>query len=152
MCSPACSYWTTCYNLNHMFIILTYVSFISVIRGICDDYNLDFPAFYACIGLWNCFFLILGGIFNLSLLMKLFKRYSNISPDQTCRCVCEHVSVDTSSTLQWPFNVVWSLQVHWGSHRSLHFHCICGGCSEGNGEKWVLYEFHSSRYLTIEIL
>ncbi|XP_020499009.1 sodium bicarbonate transporter-like protein 11 isoform X1 [Labrus bergylta] len=48
--------------------------FISVIRGICDDYNLDFPAFYACIGLWNCLFLILGGIFNLSLLMKLFKR------------------------------------------------------------------------------
>uniref|UniRef100_A0A8C4NXH1 Solute carrier family 4 member 11 n=1 Tax=Dicentrarchus labrax TaxID=13489 RepID=A0A8C4NXH1_DICLA len=38
--------------------------FISVIRGICDDYNLDFPAFYACIGLWNCLFLILGGIFN----------------------------------------------------------------------------------------
>ncbi|XP_061750854.1 sodium bicarbonate transporter-like protein 11 isoform X1 [Nerophis ophidion] len=48
--------------------------FISVIRGICDDYNLDFPAFYACIGLWNCFFLILGGIFNVSLVMKLFKR------------------------------------------------------------------------------
>uniref|UniRef100_A0A8C6S6A0 Solute carrier family 4 member 11 n=1 Tax=Neogobius melanostomus TaxID=47308 RepID=A0A8C6S6A0_9GOBI len=49
-------------------------SFSAVIRGICDDYNLDFPAFYACIGLWNCLFLILGGIFNLSLLMKLFKR------------------------------------------------------------------------------
>ncbi|KAK5615620.1 hypothetical protein CRENBAI_024482 [Crenichthys baileyi] len=48
--------------------------FISVIRGICDDYNLDFPAFYACIGLWNCLFLILGGIFNVSLVMKLFKR------------------------------------------------------------------------------
>ncbi|KAM3850606.1 solute carrier family 4 member 11 [Diretmus argenteus] len=48
--------------------------FISVIREICDDYNLDFPAFYACIGLWNSIFLILGGIFNLSLLMKLFKR------------------------------------------------------------------------------
>ncbi|XP_054653345.1 sodium bicarbonate transporter-like protein 11 isoform X2 [Dunckerocampus dactyliophorus] len=48
--------------------------FISVIRGICDDYNLDFPAFYACIGLWNCFFLILGGVFNVSLVMKLFKR------------------------------------------------------------------------------
>ncbi|KAG7235784.1 hypothetical protein INR49_002171 [Caranx melampygus] len=48
--------------------------FISVIREICDDYNLDFPAFYACIGLWNCLFLILGGIFNVSLLMKLFKR------------------------------------------------------------------------------
>ncbi|XP_051942437.1 sodium bicarbonate transporter-like protein 11 isoform X4 [Hippocampus zosterae] len=48
--------------------------FISVIRGICDDYQLDFPAFYACIGLWNCLFLILGGVFNLSLVMKLFKR------------------------------------------------------------------------------
>ncbi|KAM4585634.1 solute carrier family 4 member 11-like [Fundulus diaphanus] len=48
--------------------------FISVIRGICDDYDLDFDAFYACIGLWNSFFLILGGLFNVSLMMKLFKR------------------------------------------------------------------------------
>ncbi|KAJ8271634.1 hypothetical protein COCON_G00104930 [Conger conger] len=48
--------------------------FISVIRGICDDYDLDFAAFYACIGLWNSLFLILGGVFNVSLLMKLFKR------------------------------------------------------------------------------
>ncbi|MBN3304546.1 S4A11 protein, partial [Amia calva] len=47
---------------------------LAVIRGICDDYNLNFPAFYACIGLWNSLFLILGGIFNVSLLMKLFKR------------------------------------------------------------------------------
>uniref|UniRef100_A0AAX7TPN7 Bicarbonate transporter-like transmembrane domain-containing protein n=1 Tax=Astatotilapia calliptera TaxID=8154 RepID=A0AAX7TPN7_ASTCA len=42
--------------------------------GICDDYDLDFDAFYACIGLWNSLFLILGGLFNVSLLMKLFKR------------------------------------------------------------------------------
>ncbi|XP_068571249.1 solute carrier family 4 member 11-like isoform X2 [Cebidichthys violaceus] len=48
--------------------------FISVIRGICDDYKLDFDAFYACIGLWNSLFLILGGLFNVSLFMKLFKR------------------------------------------------------------------------------
>lgn len=46
----------------------------TVIRGICDDYDLDFDAFYACIGLWNSMFLILGGVFNVSLLMKLFKR------------------------------------------------------------------------------
>uniref|UniRef100_A0A8C2JJZ9 Solute carrier family 4 member 11 n=1 Tax=Cyprinus carpio TaxID=7962 RepID=A0A8C2JJZ9_CYPCA len=45
-----------------------------VIRGICDDYELDFAAFYACIGLWNSLFLIMGGVFNLSLLVKLFKR------------------------------------------------------------------------------
>uniref|UniRef100_A0A671RAW1 Sodium bicarbonate transporter-like protein 11 n=1 Tax=Sinocyclocheilus anshuiensis TaxID=1608454 RepID=A0A671RAW1_9TELE len=44
--------------------------FISVIRGICDDYDLDFPAFYACIGLWNSLFLILGGIFNVIFLEK----------------------------------------------------------------------------------
>ncbi|XP_030628229.1 solute carrier family 4 member 11 [Chanos chanos] len=48
--------------------------FIGVIRGICDDYDLDFAAFYACIGLWNSLFLIIGGVFNLSLLVKLFKR------------------------------------------------------------------------------
>ncbi|CAL1613900.1 unnamed protein product [Knipowitschia caucasica] len=48
--------------------------FISVIRGICDDYQIDFDAFYACIGLWNSLFLILGGLFNVSLVMKLFKR------------------------------------------------------------------------------
>ncbi|CAG08323.1 unnamed protein product, partial [Tetraodon nigroviridis] len=41
--------------------------FISVIRGICDDYQLDFDSFYACIGLWNSLFLILGGLFNVSL-------------------------------------------------------------------------------------
>lgn len=46
----------------------------AVIRGVCDDYELDFAAFYACIGLWNSLFLIMGGIFNLSLLVKLFKR------------------------------------------------------------------------------
>ncbi|NXP40459.1 S4A11 protein, partial [Leiothrix lutea] len=45
-----------------------------VIRGICDDYNLDFSAFYAWIGLWNSFFLVIYSLFNFSLLMKLFKR------------------------------------------------------------------------------
>ncbi|XP_055368408.1 solute carrier family 4 member 11-like isoform X2 [Betta splendens] len=45
-----------------------------VIRGICDDYSLDFAAVYACIGLWSGLFLILGALFNVSLLMKLFKR------------------------------------------------------------------------------
>ncbi|KAM3672835.1 solute carrier family 4 member 11 isoform 2-T2 [Ammospiza maritima maritima] len=48
--------------------------YISVIQGICDDYNLDFNAFYAWIGLWNSFFLVIYSLFNVSLLMKLFKR------------------------------------------------------------------------------
>ncbi|XP_075705570.1 solute carrier family 4 member 11 [Rhinoderma darwinii] len=46
----------------------------NVIRGICDDYNLDFKAFYAWTGLWNSCFLVLYSLFNCSLLMKLFKR------------------------------------------------------------------------------
>uniref|UniRef100_A0A8C8RQQ8 Solute carrier family 4 member 11 n=1 Tax=Pelusios castaneus TaxID=367368 RepID=A0A8C8RQQ8_9SAUR len=45
-----------------------------VIQGICDDYSLDFNAFYAWIGLWNSFFLVLYSLFNFSLVMKLFKR------------------------------------------------------------------------------
>ncbi|XP_071664540.1 solute carrier family 4 member 11 isoform X4 [Patagioenas fasciata] len=48
--------------------------YINVIRGICDDYNLDFNAFYAWTGLWNSFFLVMYSLFNFSLLMKLFKR------------------------------------------------------------------------------
>ncbi|XP_030306501.1 LOW QUALITY PROTEIN: sodium bicarbonate transporter-like protein 11 [Calypte anna] len=48
--------------------------YINVIRGICDDYRLDFSAFYAWIGLWNSFFLVIYSLFNFSLLMKLFKR------------------------------------------------------------------------------
>uniref|UniRef100_A0A8C4YV08 Solute carrier family 4 member 11 n=1 Tax=Gopherus evgoodei TaxID=1825980 RepID=A0A8C4YV08_9SAUR len=47
---------------------------VIVIRGICDDYSLDFSAFYAWIGLWNSFFLVLYSLFNFSLVMKLFKR------------------------------------------------------------------------------
>nr|XP_030703377.1 sodium bicarbonate transporter-like protein 11 isoform X5 [Globicephala melas]XP_030703378.1 sodium bicarbonate transporter-like protein 11 isoform X5 [Globicephala melas]XP_030703379.1 sodium bicarbonate transporter-like protein 11 isoform X5 [Globicephala melas]XP_030703382.1 sodium bicarbonate transporter-like protein 11 isoform X5 [Globicephala melas] len=48
--------------------------YIHVIRGICDDYNLDFSTFYAWTGLWNSFFLALYALFNLSLVMSLFKR------------------------------------------------------------------------------
>uniref|UniRef100_A0A452EWG2 Solute carrier family 4 member 11 n=1 Tax=Capra hircus TaxID=9925 RepID=A0A452EWG2_CAPHI len=48
--------------------------YINVIRDICDDYNLDFSTFYAWTGLWNSFFLTLYALFNLSLVMSLFKR------------------------------------------------------------------------------
>ncbi|XP_065775714.1 solute carrier family 4 member 11 isoform X8 [Muntiacus reevesi] len=47
---------------------------VIVIRGICDDYNLNFSTFYAWTGLWNSFFLTLYALFNLSLVMSLFKR------------------------------------------------------------------------------
>ncbi|XP_067884822.1 sodium bicarbonate transporter-like protein 11 isoform X2 [Heterodontus francisci] len=48
--------------------------YIHVIQGICDDYNLNFFAFYACVGLWNCFFCLVYGVMNFSLLKKFFKR------------------------------------------------------------------------------
>ncbi|XP_063165670.1 solute carrier family 4 member 11 isoform X2 [Candoia aspera] len=47
---------------------------VIVIKGICSDYNLEFRAFYAWVGLWNSFFLMLYSLFNFSLVMKLFKR------------------------------------------------------------------------------
>lgn len=53
---------------------LTPVLLLAVIRGICDDYNLNFSTFYAWTGLWNSFFLTLYALFNLSLVMSLFKR------------------------------------------------------------------------------
>ncbi|KAM5246511.1 solute carrier family 4 member 11 [Ctenodactylus gundi] len=48
--------------------------YIHVICDICVDYNLDFHSFYAWTGLWNSFFLALYSFFNLSLVMRLFKR------------------------------------------------------------------------------
>ncbi|NXX64582.1 S4A11 protein, partial [Spizella passerina] len=60
---------------NFIVLIVTHGCFtFAVIQGICDDYNLDFNAFYAWIGLWNSFFLVIYSLFNVSLLMKLFKR------------------------------------------------------------------------------
>jgi len=63
-----------CLSQSPIQLFSLFYLYTAVIRGICDDYDLDFPAFYACIGLWNSLFLILGGIFNVGLFMKLFKR------------------------------------------------------------------------------
>lgn len=48
--------------------------YIKVIDNICEDFNLNFFAMYACVGLWNTFFLILYAIFDVSKLMKLSTR------------------------------------------------------------------------------
>jgi len=48
--------------------------FISVIFKIASDFEIDFLAFYAAIGLWNSFFLCLYSIFNMSILMKFSSR------------------------------------------------------------------------------
>ncbi|KAI2809354.1 hypothetical protein BLOT_000502 [Blomia tropicalis] len=41
-----------------------------VIYNICEDFQLDFYAMYACVGLWNTVFLILYAVFDVSKLMK----------------------------------------------------------------------------------
>lgn len=75
-----------------LLLLCVYLYVAAVIRGICDDYDLDFSAFYACIGLWSSLFLIMGGVFNLSLLVKLFKRSDahthTYKYRQLCRCHC----------------------------------------------------------------
>ena len=43
---------------------------LTVIYNICEDFQVDFYAMYACVGLWNTFFLILYAIFDVSKLMK----------------------------------------------------------------------------------
>ena len=48
--------------------------FIKIIYSIASDFGINFLAFYAMIGLWNTFFLILYSFFNMSMLMKYSSR------------------------------------------------------------------------------
>uniref|UniRef100_A0A4W3GIX9 Solute carrier family 4 member 11 n=1 Tax=Callorhinchus milii TaxID=7868 RepID=A0A4W3GIX9_CALMI len=49
-----------------------------VIRDICDDYELNFYAFYACVGLWNSFFCVIYGVANLTVfIVKLSSRLAD---------------------------------------------------------------------------
>ncbi|KAK8771758.1 hypothetical protein V5799_024999 [Amblyomma americanum] len=44
--------------------------YIKVIYDICEDFGFDFTAMYACVGLWNSFFLFLYVVFDVSKIMK----------------------------------------------------------------------------------
>uniref|UniRef100_S4RRA9 Solute carrier family 4 member 11 n=1 Tax=Petromyzon marinus TaxID=7757 RepID=S4RRA9_PETMA len=48
--------------------------YIYAIRTICDEFELDFHAYYACIGLWNSFFLTLYALLHMSTRLHLSKR------------------------------------------------------------------------------
>lgn len=50
--------------------------YTKIIYSICQDFDIDFPAMYACVGLWNSFFLFLYSAFDLSVLMKWSTRSS----------------------------------------------------------------------------
>ena len=45
-----------------------------VIYSICEDFDLNFSAMFACTGLWNAFFLLIYVFFNTSKLMKYSSR------------------------------------------------------------------------------
>ena len=42
----------------------------AVIFNICEDWNLNFVAMFACTGLWNSFFLLIYAFTDASKLMK----------------------------------------------------------------------------------
>ncbi|XP_033127380.1 sodium bicarbonate transporter-like protein 11 [Anneissia japonica] len=44
--------------------------YIKVIYSICEDLELNFFAMYACVGLWNAFFLVVYSVVDASLLIK----------------------------------------------------------------------------------
>ncbi|XP_041359265.1 sodium bicarbonate transporter-like protein 11 [Gigantopelta aegis] len=48
--------------------------FTKIIFSICEDYQMQFKSMYCCVGLWNAFFLVLYGIFNVSNFMKYSTR------------------------------------------------------------------------------
>ncbi|WAR22910.1 S4A11-like protein [Mya arenaria] len=48
--------------------------YTKIIYSVCEDFDLDFPAMFACVGLWNAAFLVLYSVTNLSKLMKFSTR------------------------------------------------------------------------------
>ncbi|XP_076371246.1 solute carrier family 4 member 11-like isoform X2 [Tachypleus tridentatus] len=48
--------------------------YIKVIYSICEDFNLNFYAMYACVGLWNTFFLVVYAVCDASKLMTFSTR------------------------------------------------------------------------------
>ncbi|XP_045159936.2 solute carrier family 4 member 11-like isoform X2 [Mercenaria mercenaria] len=48
--------------------------YTKIIFSISEDFDLDFNAMFACVGLWNCFFLIVYSVTNVSKLMKFSSR------------------------------------------------------------------------------
>ncbi|XP_060064825.1 solute carrier family 4 member 11-like [Ylistrum balloti] len=50
--------------------------YTKIIHTICKEFSLDFRAMYACVGLWNSFFLFLYATFDLSVLMQWSTRSS----------------------------------------------------------------------------
>lgn len=52
---------------------------VAVIFVICEEWELNFVAMYACTGLWNAFFLLIYAITDASRLMKWATRYTLVT-------------------------------------------------------------------------
>ncbi|OWF45125.1 sodium bicarbonate transporter-like protein 11 isoform X2 [Mizuhopecten yessoensis] len=50
--------------------------YTKIIHSICEEFDLDFRAMFACVGIWNSFFLFLYAAFDLSVLMQWSTRSS----------------------------------------------------------------------------
>lgn len=50
----------------------------TVIYSISEDFDLNFNAMFACVGLWNAFFLLIYSLFDASKLMRWSSRYGHL--------------------------------------------------------------------------
>ncbi|XP_048774701.1 solute carrier family 4 member 11-like [Ostrea edulis] len=67
-----------CGGTPHIILLTTapLALYTKIIYSISQDFDINFQAFYACVGLWNSFFLFLYSAFDLSVLMKWSTRSS----------------------------------------------------------------------------
>uniref|UniRef100_A0A8C0FXK1 Solute carrier family 4 member 11 n=1 Tax=Bubo bubo TaxID=30461 RepID=A0A8C0FXK1_BUBBB len=129
--------------------------YINVIRGICDDYNLDFSAFYAWIGLWNSFFLLFS---RNHILIRLFSKWKNYTFHKlrnyklTAKCILrDKASIISAycSSLKEAFkdsleNQTGTHDVHYGRETAvLSLMLMLGTLWLGH----TLYQFKKSPYL-----
>jgi len=90
--------------------------YTQIIFSLSDQFDLDFRAFFACVGLFNCLFLVIFSVFDLSILMQFSTRSSEeifalfisiaFSVDAFKNCAknfdkyyCEPVAVNASDPL-----------------------------------------------------
>jgi len=86
------------------------VLFTKIILNIADDFEISFLPFYAMVGLWNSFFLIIYSVFNLSILMKFSSRSTE---EIFSNFISIALTVDAIKHLVASFNQHYTNEVCW---------------------------------------
>lgn len=69
--------------------------YAKVVFNICEDFELNFHAMYACVGLWTSFFLIIYAAFDVSRLMKWCTRSVDCPPLPVPRNIHSYVRLQS---------------------------------------------------------